>query len=72
MPVTFSEFRYFSVTADCEMVRLSMTDAHNREFWNAIPASDGKNYRARRDACLETLAEAIDMGLQPGRVRVRS
>lgn len=53
------------------MIRLSMADAHSREFWMAIPELEGKAYRARRDAALEHISMAIEQGLQPGRVHVR-
>jgi hypothetical protein len=53
------------------MVRISMADAHGREFYFPIPAFDAKAYRARKEVALEAIAEAIDAGLQPGRVYIR-
>lgn len=67
----YSEFRYYSPISDRDMVRLSMTDKHNREFYMAIPENEGKRYRERRDEALMHIQTAIEAGLQPGQVRVR-
>lgn len=67
----YSEYRYYSPIKDADMVRLSMADAHNREFYMAIPESGGKRYRERRDEALGHIMTAIESGLQPGQVRVR-
>ena len=64
----FSEFRFWSVIHDQEMIRLSMVDARNGEFFLFLPADDGRKYRARRDEALETLQGAINAGLDPGEV----
>lgn len=64
----YSEFRYWSPVHDREMVRVSMVDDRNGEFFTFIPAYDGKAYRERREKALETIQSAIDAGLDPGEV----
>lgn len=64
--MTFSEFRFWSVLHDKDMVRISM--AHNGEYFVMIPATDGRRYRERRDRALEMIQQAIDAGLEPGEV----
>lgn len=50
------------------MIRLSMVDERNGEFFLFIPALDGKAYRERREKALETIQTAIEAGLDPGEV----
>ena len=64
----FSEFRFFSLVHDREMVRISTVNDRNVEFFMFIPAQDGRKYRERRDEALETLQGAINAGLDPGEV----
>lgn len=63
-----TEHRYWSVILGCPAVRLSMYDDHGREFWMELPDS---NWRDARRKALMHMQEAIDLGLQPGRVVVR-
>lgn len=66
----YLEFRCYSPIYDCEVSRISMADDRGAEFWMEVQGT-GKAYReAKRDA-LDDLSEAIDMGLEPGKV-VRS
>lgn len=50
------------------MIRLSMVDDRNGEFFMFIPAEDGRRYRERRDEALETIQTAINAKLDPGEV----
>lgn len=66
----YSEFQFYSPVLDDNLVRLSMADDHGREFY--VVLREGKAYRERRRAALEDIGEAIEAGLQPGRVLVSS
>lgn len=67
----YSAYEFYSPMLDCQMVRLSMCDAHFKEFWMAIPGPDAqKKYRERRAAALDAISQAISLGLQPGEVRI--
>lgn len=44
-----------------------MADSHGMEFWTEV-MGEGKAYREAKAQALEDLAEAIEMGLQPGKV----
>ena len=52
------------------MVRLSMVDKHNREFFMTIPERGAKKFRERRDEAIDAIQEAISLGLQPGQVHL--
>lgn len=64
------EFRYFCPFRDCEIVRLSAADTEGREYFALIEASEGKRWRAAREAALEKLDEAIQWGWPPGEVAI--
>ena len=64
----FSEFQYYSLLHDREMIRISMVNDRFGEFFMLIPAYEGKRYRERRDEALETIQSAIGAGLDPGEV----
>jgi len=69
----YSEWKFWSVILGAKAVRLSVADALNREYfviWPYAPADDRRPWRERRTEALEIIAEAIEMGLQPGEVRV--
>lgn len=66
----YSEFRAYSPLKDCLVSRISMADSHGREFWVEVQG-EGKAYREAKTQALDDLVEAIEMGLQPGKV-VRS
>lgn len=70
MAAVYSEIRLYSPMKDCVVSRLSMADTRGGEFWMEIEG-EGKSYRAAKEAALSDLMEAIEMGLEPGRV-VRS
>lgn len=63
----YSEFRCYSPLKDCLVSRVSMADSHGMEFWTEV-MGEGKAYREAKAQALEDLAEAIEMGLQPGKV----
>lgn len=69
-PISYAEFRGYSVLHDCEMVRLSVADRHGREFFMRLPASTGRPWRDRRAQALDDIETAIAQGLDPGEVRV--
>jgi len=69
--VRFQEYFFWSPIMDADACRLSMCDAHGREFFCIVPYDDGKAWRARRDEYLGYITQAIDAGLQPGEVRLR-
>lgn len=66
--MTFTEFEFYDPKTDGERVRLSVFN-HGREYFMFLDA--GVGYRQRREAALENICEAIDMGLNPGEVRVQ-
>lgn len=61
--------RFWSPTLGSDAARVSMFDAHGREFYMIVPDEGGQAWRDRRDTCVEALATAIDMNLDPGEVR---
>lgn len=67
MTRTYSEVRCYSPILDCEISRISMADDRGGEFFVEIEGQ-GKKYRQAKDEALTDLAEAIEMGLFPGRV----
>ena len=67
MRYAYSEFRTYSPTKDGLVSRLSMADARGGEFWMEIEG-EGKAYREAKEQALSDLMEAIEMGLEPGRV----
>lgn len=66
----YHEFRSYSPLHDCVMVRISVFDARDAEFFMLIPESAPKRYRERRDRALQDIDYAIEHGLEPGEVRV--
>jgi hypothetical protein len=66
----YHEFRSYSPIHDCEVVRLSVFDAHGREFFMTLPASAPRRYRERRTKALEAIDYAIEQKMEPGEVRV--
>lgn len=66
---TFSEYHYWSIFRDANVARVSVPDAHGREFF-MIVKTDGKGYRARRQEAVSLCMEAIEAGCDPGEVRL--
>lgn len=65
----YSEFRHWSIVADQELIRLSMTNGRTQgEYFTFIKADDGKKLRERRDEALELIEQAISQGCEPGEV----
>lgn len=60
----------YSTLTDCEMVRISATDKHHREFYALVPRDQGRRWRERRDEALENIEAAISQGCEPGEVRI--
>ena len=65
----YREYRSYSPTYDTEVVRLSMVDEHNAEFF-AIIEDGGQGYIERRDAALQSIMSAMRSGREPGEVTV--
>ncbi len=67
----YTEFRHYSIKHDKDMVRISMADSHGGEFFMLIDAeTSARRYRERRTEALSAIEYAIEMGMQPGMVRV--
>jgi hypothetical protein len=66
----YSEFRYYSPLHDCEMCRVSMSDARGSEYFALVPAKDGKGWRKAREETLDAIGDAIEAKKEPGQVHV--
>jgi hypothetical protein len=66
----YQEHRSYSPIFDKEMVRLSITDDSNREFFIQIPGASGKSFREAREQAIAILEQAIAEGLPPGEITV--
>lgn len=68
--IVFNEFRQYSPIHDCEVVRISVPDEHNREFFMFVKDNGtAREFRESRDTALEAIVTAIQSGLEPGEVR---
>lgn len=67
--MTFSEHHYWSIFHDANVARISVPNERGGEFF-VIVKTDGKGYRARRQAAVELCLEAIEAGCDPGEVRL--
>ncbi len=67
----YGEYVYFSINHDCEMVRLSVNDAHQREYFCLIPYHAGRAHREQSARAKEALAHAIETGQAPGEVTLK-
>lgn len=70
MTGAYHEYRYYSPLHDTEMVRLSVFDSRDAEFFMLIPASTPRRYRERRTEALEAIDYAIEHGMEPGQVKI--
>jgi len=73
MTLRYSEWKHWNSILGEKAVRLSVADTLGREYFMLTayaPADDRRPWRERRTEALEIIAEAIEMGLQPGEVRV--
>lgn len=62
---------YYSPLIDGEVARVSMADDHGSEYFAIVPKPpSGKGWRAKRDAALDLIEEAIDNGDRPGEVTI--
>jgi Lhr-like helicase len=69
--VTYHEYRFWSATLGCNACRLSIMDAHGGEHFAIISMDgSGKTNRAARMAALNSIADHIRSGEQPGQVEV--
>lgn len=68
---TYQALRSYSPVHDCDVVRVSMGNEHGHELWMLIVDNEGaRRFRAKRTAALDAIMEAIDLGCDPGEVRV--
>ncbi len=67
----YRELRAYSPLTDCDMVRISMANTHGHELFMMLTDRGARReYRAKREAALTLLAEAVDAGIDPGQLRV--
>lgn len=66
----YQELRSYSPIFDAEMVRLSITDSMNQEYYIQIPAASGRRFREAKERALDILDQAISEGLPPGEISV--
>lgn len=66
----YAIMRYWSIAAGCRVLRISLADEHGREHFAQVPAARlrGKDYRAKLEAILDAVQDAIDVGAAPGEV----
>lgn len=64
----YREFRFYSPQLDTEAARLSMVDAHGREYFTVI-STESRGYRDRRERALIAIEDAIAAGEPPGEIR---
>ena len=62
--------RYYSIVHGCKVARVSVADAHGREYFATVPLSHLRSvrYRDRLDAVLDDVQAAIDDSRGPGEV----
>ena len=66
---TYQALRLFSITAGCDIVRISMCDDKGGEFFANIPDDSGfKVMRQRREDALDLIMDAIARGDDPGEI----
>ncbi len=62
----YQEIRHYSPLHDAVMVRLSMFDAHGREYYSLVAPT--RPWREHRAELLTRLMEAMDAGSLPGEI----
>jgi hypothetical protein len=62
--MTFTEYRYHSILADCDMVRVSAWDSQGGEHFALVP--EGPGYAQRRERACGLIAASVDAGSDPG------
>ncbi len=69
----YQALRSYSPFHDCDVVRISVGNEHGHELFMLI-VDDGprRSYRAKRNAALDALADALDAGGEPGEVKIDS
>lgn len=67
----YQQIRFYDPAVDAEGVRISGFDGKGGEFWMRLAlAPAGRARRAQREQALAAIAEAIEIGLEPGEVIV--
>lgn len=69
----FHEYVHWSVILGCNAVRLSVFNGQGAEFFMLLERDgkiNGKGWRDRRRDALDAIEEAIEIGCEPGEVRV--
>lgn len=67
--MTVNEYAHWNVLMDCNAVRLSVFDDRGAEFFMLLER-DKPRWRDRRREALDAIGEAIEIGCEPGEVRV--
>lgn len=72
MTLTYQELRGYSAISDCDVARISMTDANHSEYFMLVEDRGGARgyWRAQRAAALEMIQMAMTEGCEPGQVLV--
>lgn len=66
---TYQALRLYSITAGCEILRVSMCDERGGEFFVQINADMGaKALRQKKDEALDVIMDAMERGDEPGQV----
>lgn len=69
----YQDIRTYSPLHDGYVHRISMGNEHGHELYMLLLNDEGaRTYRAHRMAALDAIQEAIDMGCDPGEVRVEA
>jgi hypothetical protein len=66
----YTEFTAYSPLTDCNMVRISTTNADHEEVFALVPELEGKAWRTLKKRALEALEQAVDLGMV-GEIRWR-
>lgn len=67
----YQSLRLYSITAGCDIIRVSMCDDKGGEFFTQIPDDSGaKKLREKRDAALDAIMLAMDRKDEPGEVTI--
>jgi len=64
----FNEYRYYDISSDQEVVRLSAFNRRGHEYWINLPDDSGTAWRARRARACDAIEAAILLGKPPGPV----
>lgn len=66
----YHEFMFWSPILDADMCRVTLFDERGGEYYMLVDHESGKHYRRRREDALRAITAAIEIGLEPGEVKV--